>query len=194
MTSTPCAPFESLVAYHEAAASGLERRRIARHLAAGCARCQEQLDWIEAVGTTLGETPPDPVPEGLVRRAQALGKTAPVPLVARLAALALVPAAAGLRGGALGERPHLRYEAGEYRIDLQTEEVEDRGTLRGLLSRDRAPCDPREVRLVPQAPGAAIAGTLREGGAFQFSRVPAGEYALHITTPHTPIEVRHLVL
>lgn len=110
-------------------ASATLRARITRHLATGCARCQETLDWAGQVARTARESLEIDVPDAVVRQAVAAFAThrpAARPSFARrlLATLvfdsAMEPALAGVRSGK-GTTRQMMYRAGEFLVDLRVD-------------------------------------------------------------------------
>jgi hypothetical protein len=199
-----CAGIEQLLDFVQGRARAALADQIQTHLASGCARCQDHVDWIrEIVHLTASDDSVEP-PSWVLNRAiglfQAPSEQPKPSLLQRLVASLVFDSLtqlqpAGVRQSTSAARQVL-YRASDWDVDLSFEAGEKPETidiagqmLKGGVSLEQVAGIP--VHLA-QAGNILFSAQTDQLGEFTFDHVPAGTYELSIELHSQRLWIEHL--
>jgi hypothetical protein len=168
-----------------------DRGRIDRHLADGCARCSQTVDWLRRFSAVASEDVRYEPPVSALRIARAAFATSPwrirsLPVLnGRITFDSfLAPLAAGVRGPEAGITRFVLYEAGDFALDLQFDRTNERSgvVLMGQVANRRAPRTTLAALpvLVTKGPTVVTSSICNEFGEFHLEYEPRRGLQLQI--------------
>jgi hypothetical protein len=197
-----CPGFEQLIEYCEASLTARDAQLIAAHLATGCQKCADDLQWYERVRRVASHDDRLAPPPWVLKRALKLfdrerGQGEAVGNLGRMVASLIFdslsqPAVAGARSAEIYDR-QLLYRAGHYSIDLQIAiSDQSRAELNGQVLRENE-SGFESVAALPLdliGKGERLHSTAtNEVGEFSIKSLNVGDYDLLIETREGVISV-----